>query len=63
MTSNYSYPRFVTGNMDITEFRKKGHNAGTLWPDVYKISHANVHVIGIMCNKFHLDDLETVGGV
>jgi len=24
MTSNYSYPCFVTGNMDITEFRKKG---------------------------------------
>ena len=28
-----------------------------------KICHAHSHFIGIMCNKFHLDDLKTVGGV
>ena len=28
-----------------------------------RLCHAHLHVIGLMCNKFHLDDLKSVGGV
>ena len=28
-----------------------------------KLCHAHLHVIGIMCSKFHQDDLKTMGGV
>jgi len=34
---------------------KKGHNSGTLWSGLTQV--------GIMCSKFHLDDLKTMGGV
>jgi len=44
-------------------FEKKGHNPGTLWPRPSHVYHAYIYVIEIMCSKFHLDDLKTVGGV
>jgi len=41
---------------------KKGHNYGTLWPGTQTLYHDQLHDTLIMCSKFHLDDLKTVGG-
>jgi len=49
--------------MDISNFPpKKGHNSGPSgW--VSHLYHVYLHFTGIMCSKFHLDDLKNVGGV
>ena len=31
--------------------------------ELTKRGHAHLHITGIMCSKFYLDDLRTVGGV
>jgi len=48
--------------MDKYVFQKRGV---TLEPFVQalQIWHAHRRIIEIMCSKFHLDDLKTVGGV
>jgi len=37
--------------------------AELFWKASQKLSHANLLFIGIRSSKFHLDDLNTVGGV
>ena len=49
-------PRFVTGNKDIWITLEPFGRAS-------QSRHANINVIEIMCSKFHLDDVKTVGDV
>ena len=73
--STTQYPHFVTGNnanhhfhscslsnKDISNknFLKKGHNSGTTGLGLTQEGHAHLLFKGIMCSKFHLDDLETM---
>ena len=48
---------------NIGEFWKKGHDSGTLGRSSYKLCNVHLHVIGIMCSKFHSGDLKSVGAV
>jgi len=52
-------PGAVTGNKDIQE---RGISLDPLVGSHKYLYHGHLHVIAIMCSKFHLDYLKTEGG-
>ena len=48
---------------NIIIISKKGGNFGTLWLGIKIVCLAHLHIIWIVCSKFHLDDLKIVGEV
>jgi len=55
---------FIYKDINYENF-EKGHNSRTLWPILtkQKLCHSYPNFIGIMCRRFNLEDLKTMGGV
>jgi len=51
--------------MDILciRFSKKGITLEPFAQVSHKLCHAHLHIIWIICSKFHMDDIKTVVGV